>query len=48
MGFYKRLKLKEFFLWCTDVGRLGVQLWDVFLVCKSVVVYVHHLKYPAL
>jgi hypothetical protein len=35
-------------LWCTDMGRLGVQLWDVFLVCKSVVVYVHHLKYPAL
>jgi hypothetical protein len=35
-------------LWCTDMGRLGVQIWDVFLVCKSVVVYVHHLKYPAL
>jgi hypothetical protein len=30
------------------MGAFGVQLWDDFLVCKSIVVYVHHLKYPAL
>jgi hypothetical protein len=29
-------------------GAFGVQLWDVFLVCKYAIVYVHHLKYPTL
>jgi hypothetical protein len=28
MGFYKPLKLKEFFMWCTDMGAFGVQLWE--------------------